>query len=578
MILKKNVLIEFKICYNDYKCKRVRIGRCVIVSKVFSPFIYFFKGILVFFRALISIFYHAFLALPLVIKARKIKPDETPSEEEVKFKQDNAGRAILDTITANEDNDFNIDITAAEEDNEEGSLTKFGKKLMAIPEKIREQNTVSLIKKYTKNKGEPVPLTINYDGPDAVKSKDKQVYEYIIKTPEGRYQKGYFSAFSKVEVYSFLRSEGNIVYSIRTNKWLQTTHNNIAGNSKIKIKDLNFLLTQLSTYLKAGIPLADSVKILVKQFNNKNYQRILRGVVYDLSIGKNFSEALEKQGKAFPQMLINMVRAAEMTGELPETLDDMAEYFAETEATRKAMVTAMMYPVIIFVIAIAVGTFIMLYVVPQFVEIYESMDDAEIPGITLFVLAISDFLQKYIIIIGVAVILLLLVIIYLYRHVKPFRRAIQLFGMKSPGFGNIIIYNEVTMFTKTFASLLAHNVFITDSMTILNKVTNNEIYKGLIIKAINNIAKGGKISTAFKDHWAFPIPAYEMIVTGEKTGQLPEMMQKVAVYYQDLHRNAITRIKTFIEPILILLLTGMVGVIVLAIVVPMFNMYGSIQQ
>ena len=273
-----------------------------------------------------------------------------------------------------------------------------------------------------------------------------------------------------------------------------------------------------------------------------------------------------------------MVRTAEMTGELPETLDDMAEYFAETEATRKAMVTAMMYPVIIFVIAIAVGTFIMLYVVPQFVEIYESMDDAEIPGITLFVLAISDFLQKYIIIIGVAVILLLLVIIYLYRHVKPFRRAIQLFGMKLPGFGNIIIYNEVTMFTKTFASLLAHNVFITDSMTILNKVTNNEIYKGLIIKAINNIAKGGKISTAFKDHWAFPIPAYEMIVTGEKTGQLPEMMQKVAVYYQDLHRNAITRIKTFIEPILILLLTGMVGVIVLAIVVPMFNMYGSIQQ
>ncbi len=576
MILMKNVLNEFKICYNDYKYRGIRRGRCIIVSKVFSPFIYFFKGIAVFFRALISMFYHAILALPFVIKSRKVPKANPSKEEDIKFNEANAGKAILDTINANEDNDFNIDINAEEEESE-GQLEKLGKKLMSIPERIREQNALSLIKKYTKNKGEPIPLTINYDGPDAVKSKDKKVYEYIIKTAEGRYQRGYFNAFSKVEVYSFLKSEGNTIYSIRTSKWLQTTHSNITGNSKIKIKDLNFLLTQLSTYLKAGIPLADSVRILVKQFKNKNYQRILRGVVYDLSIGKNFSEALEKQDKAFPQILINMVRAAEMTGELPETLDDMAEYFEETEATRKAMVTAMMYPVIIFVIAIAVGTFIMLYVVPQFVEIYESMDDAEIPGITLFVLAVSDFLQKYIIIIGVVVILLLFITIYLYRHVKSFRKTVQLFGMKLPGFGNIIIYNEVTMFTKTFASLLAHNVFITDSMAVLNKVTNNEIYKQLIVKAINNIAKGGKISTAFKDHWAFPIPAYEMIVTGEKTGQLPEMMRKVAVYYQDLHRNAITRIKTFIEPILILLLTGMVGVIVLAIVVPMFSMYSSIQ-
>ena len=548
------------------------------MSKVLSPFIYFFKGIIVFFRAIISIFYHAVMAVPFVIKARNIPNVETPKEEDIKFQKDNAGKAILDTINANEDNAFNIDITTEEEPEVETSFTKFTKKLMEFPEKISQQNTLSLIKKYTKNKGEPVPMSINYEGADATKSKDKQVYEYLIKTPEGRYQKGYFSAFSKVEVYSFLKSEGNIVYNIRTSKWLQTTHSNIAGNSKIKTKDLNFLLTQLSTYLKAGIPLADSVKILVKQIKNKNYQRILRGVVYDLSIGKNFSEALEKQGKAFPQILINMVRTAEMTGELPETLDDMAEYFAETEATRKAMVTAMMYPVIIFIIAIAVGTFIMLYVVPQFVEIYESMDNAEIPGITLFVLAVSDFLQQYIIIIGVVVIFLLLIAIYLYRHVKSFRKTVQYIGMKLPGFGNIIIYNEVTMFTKTFASLLAHNVFITDSMAILNKVTNNEIYRQLIVKAINNVAKGGKISTAFKDHWAFPIPAYEMIVTGEKTGQLPEMMKKVAVYYQDLHRNAITRIKTFIEPVLILLLTGMVGVIVLAIVVPMFNMYSAIQQ
>ena len=554
----------------------IRIERLVTMGKI--P-VYIGRGFIVFFKALGSLLYHAVMAVPFMIKSRNIPQVEEITEEDIKFRKANAGKSIMDTINSNEQNDFDLEIDAEEvEDSSNDPLTRLGKKLMSIPERMKEKNTLSLLKKYTKYKGEPVPMTINYDGPDAIKSPERQVYEYIIKDQNGKFITGYFNAFSKVEVYSFLRSEGNTVYNIRTSKWLQTTHSNVAGNSKIKIKDLNFLLTQLSTYLKAGIPLADAVKILVRQFKNKNYQRILRGVVYDLSIGKNFSEALEKQGKAFPQILINLVRAAEMTGELPETLDDMADYFAETEATRKAMVTAMMYPVIIFIIAIGVGTFIMLYVVPQFVEIYESMDDASIPGITLFVLALSDFLQKYIIVIGLLVVLALIVSIYLYRNVKSFRKAIQLFGMKLPGFGNIIIYNEVTMFTKTFASLLAHNVFITDSMTILNKVTNNEIYKELIKKAINNIAKGGKISTAFKEHWAFPIPAYEMIVTGEKTGELPEMMQKVAVYYQDLHRNSISRIKTFIEPILILMLTVMVGVIVLAIVVPMFNMYSAIQQ
>ena len=167
---------------------------------------------------------------------------------------------------------------------------------------------------------------------------------------------------------------------------------------------------------------------------------------------------------------------------------------------------------------------------------------------------------------------------YLYKNVKVFRTLMQWIMMHLPVFGNVIIYNEVTTFTKTFASLLSHNVFITDSMEILNKVTNNEIYKMLILDTITNLAKGEKISESFKDHWAFPVPAYEMLVTGERTGQLPEMMAKVSDYYQDLHRNAVTRIKTFVEPVLIIFLTAIVGIIVLSIVIPMFGLYQSVQS
>jgi type IV pilus assembly protein PilC len=401
----------------------------------------------------------------------------------------------------------------------------------------------------------------------------------VVQNPDGKTVKGYFEAFSKVEVHSFLLSEGNIVYSIKTSKLIQLLHGH-RGNTigKIKTKDLIFMLAQLSTYIKAGIPLVESIKILIKQFNNSTYERILRGVIYDLTTGESFSEALSKQGEAFPRLLINMVKASEMTGELPESLDEMEEYYTESEETRKAMITAMMYPMIIFFVALGVGVFIMLYVVPKFVDIYNNMDNAEIPGITKAVLALSAFLQNNVIWLFLGLVAVILIFGYLYKNIKSFRTGVQWLLMHIPVIKNIIIYNEVTMFSKTFASLLSHNVFITDSMDILNKVTNNEIYKMLIIDTITNLAKGEKVSAAFKDQWAFPLPAYEMIVTGEKTGQLAEMMAKVSKYYQDLHKNAVARIKTFIEPIMILFLTGIVGVIVLSIVIPMFNMYDAIQE
>ena len=290
------------------------------------------------------------------------------------------------------------------------------------------------------------------------------------------------------------------------------------------------------------------------------------------------AEALLKQNVAFPKLLINMVKTSEMTGELPEVLDDMSNYYAETERTRKQMITALMYPSIVFVFATGVITFIMMFVIPQFVEIYETMDASQIPGFTLAVIGASEFIQNYIVWILVGIVIFILIFMYLYKNVKLFRTICQWILMHIPVIGTTVIYNEVTMFTKTFSSLLSHNVFITDSMEVLNKITNNEIYKMLILDTITNLAKGEKISKAFENHWAFPIPAYEMLVTGEKTGELAEMMGKVATYYQDLHKESVTRIKSFIEPILTVFLTAVVGVIILAVIIPMFSMYGSIQN
>ncbi len=457
-------------------------------------------------------------------------------------------------------------------------ISDFFMSIISIPKKIKKKNDEAKQKQRDRKNLSRQVLLIDFDGEDAVKSSEKQIYEYVAKDTEGKIIKGYFDAFSKVEVHSFLLNEGYEVYSIRTSKWINFFHRNYSSNRvKIKTKDLIFFLTQLSTYIKAGIPLVDSLKILSRQYKQKSYQRIFKSMMYDLTMGENFSTAMEKQGVAFPKLLINMVRASEMTGELPEALDDMDQYYTEAEATRKQMITALTYPSVIFVISIAVMTFIMVFVVPKFVEIYDAMDSAQIPKFTIIVMKISDFLQNNLVFLLISIVIIIILIKWLYDNVKALRMLMQSFAMHLPVFGNIIIYNEVTMFTKTFASLLKHNVFITDSMEILNKITNNEIYKNMILDTINNLAKGEKISAAFKDQWAFPIPAYEMIVTGERTGQLPEMMSKVSTYYQEQHKNSVTRVKAFVEPALIIFLAVGVGFIVLAIVIPMFNMYNEIQ-
>ncbi len=429
-------------------------------------------------------------------------------------------------------------------------------------------------KNHQENKKEV--MLMNFGEEDTAKSDKKQTYIYEAKDADGKYIKGKFDAFSKVDVHSFLINEGYEVYSIKTSKWINFLYGSSSINApKYSKKELVFFLTQLSTYLRAGISLIDSLRIFSNQEKKANKKKVMQSIVYELVMGESFSNALDKQGKAFPRLLINMIKTAEMTGELPETLDDMADYYDSLEKTRKQMISAMMYPSIVFVMSIAIVTFIMLYVVPQFVDIYSGIG-AEIPAITQFIINLSNFLGKYYLYIFLGIAGIIVLLVYLYKKIKLFRTMVQYITMKLPIIGKIIIYNEITTFTKTFGSLLNHNVFITDSMEILSKITNNEIYKMIIYDTITNLSKGESISASFKDHWAFPDVAYEMLLTGERTGELGKMMNKVSVFYQEQHAALVTQMKSLIEPVMIAFLAFLVGGLLLAIVIPMFSLYNQI--
>ena len=401
-------------------------------------------------------------------------------------------------------------------------------------------------------------------------------FKYKVKDIDGKIIESFFDAENKIDVESFLLNKGYEIIKIEEDK-LSTSLGlaNMATSQKMSSKDLNFFLTQLSTYVKSGIPLLDSMEILSRQSKKKNTQMLYRKIVFDLNRGLSFSECLEKQGKVFPKMLINMLKTSEMTGDLTGVLDDMAAYYKRQDSNRKQIINAMTYPSVLMVFAVAVLTFVITYVVPSFTSMYESTGSS-LPGITVAIMNISNFVTgNWYYILGV-IVLVVGIFVLLYKSSKKFKYFMQSFVMHIPVVKDIVKYNQIVTFTGTFSTLIKHDVFITDSMDILSKITENEVYKKIINDAIVNLSKGNGVSVAFKGHWAFPETAYEMLVTGEKTGKLGEMMQHVATYYQEEQTNIVARLKSLIEPIMIVLLAVIVGVILLAVVVPMFDIYSTI--
>lgn len=401
-------------------------------------------------------------------------------------------------------------------------------------------------------------------------------YKYKVKDTDGKIIESFFDAENKIDVESFLLNKGYEIIKIEEDK-LSTNLGlaNMATSQKMSSKDLNFFLTQLSTYVKAGIPLLDSMEILSRQSKKKSTQMLYRKIVFDLNRGLSFSECLEKQGKVFPKMLINMLKTSEMTGDLTGVLDDMAAYYKRQDSNRKQIINAMTYPSVLMVFAVAVLTFVITYVVPSFTSMYESTGSS-LPGITVAIMNISTFVtSNWYYILGV-IVLVVGIFVLLYKSSKKFKYFMQSFVMHIPVVKDIVKYNQIVTFTGTFSTLIKHDVFITDSMDILSKITENEVYKKIINDAIVNLSKGNGVSVAFKGHWAFPETAYEMLVTGEKTGKLGEMMDHVATYYQEEQTNIVARLKSLIEPIMIVLLAVIVGVILLAVVVPMFDIYSTI--
>ncbi|MGE7543577.1 type II secretion system F family protein [Sporosarcina newyorkensis] len=398
-------------------------------------------------------------------------------------------------------------------------------------------------------------------------------------TYEGRdaksIRRGTITATNKRDAAVKLKNQGIRVVSIVEQKETVLTKDITIG-SPVKREQLIMFLRQFSTLLQAGVTIVDAVRILAMQVEQPAFRKILNAVQEDLRTGTPLSDALAKHPKAFEPLILNMVGAGEVSGTVDESLDQLADHFEKAYRTRQKVTSAMAYPVVVGILALGVVIFLLSFVVPMFVDMFDSIG-GELPWLTLFVLAASDWMQNYwyllVLLVAASVVGVLLL-----RNNPQGKYMLDSFLLRMPIFGNIVKKSSLAMMTRTLSSMFSSSVPILQALTMTERVIGNEVISRVVGQSRQSMERGGSLTEPMMNHWAFPPLIPHMIAIGEETGSLDSMLAKVADFYEKEVEAATDRLKALIEPIMIVILAAIVGTIVLAIMIPMFSMFEQIDS
>jgi type IV pilus assembly protein PilC len=394
-------------------------------------------------------------------------------------------------------------------------------------------------------------------------------FKYSGRDRRGKRQ-GTVTADSRREAMVKLKEDGIRVIEMTMVPETLLTMELTIGNP-VKLQHFVIYLRQFATLIKAGVTVVDATGILAVQTESKPLKKALLAVEGDLREGNPYSEAVTKHKKIFNSMFINMVKAGEVAGSLEETLEKLADDFEKQHDTRSKVVSALTYPAVIGVLALGAVVFLLIGVVPTFVTMFEDMG-AELPGITKFVLNASEFMQSYWWVIFLVVLFFVFLILYLKKNKKT-KYYLDYFLLRMPVFGNMLQKAALARMMRTLSSLFSSSVPILHAMSIVEKVVENEVLGKVIRESRDSLEKGRSMTEPMMNHWAFPPLVTQMITIGEGTGALEAMLSKIAEFYEKEVEQGTDRLKSLIEPIMIVFLAGIVGVIVLSIMMPMFSMF-----
>ena len=394
-------------------------------------------------------------------------------------------------------------------------------------------------------------------------------FKYIAKDKDGKTVNGIMDSANSVALVDALRQKELTIISIEEVKEKSKASMSIGGD-KASADDLVIFSRQLATMVDAGIPLVGALDALQDQMEKQGFKNIVRKVRDNVEGGLSLSEALSKQPNVFSPFFINMVRAGESSGNLDEILDRVAIYMEKTIALIRKVKSSLIYPAVVVMMAIAITTFLIVFVVPTFKSIFATIG-VELPLPTLILIAISDIMRKWILLVIIAVAVFIFAI---SRLIKTDKGALVWDSMmlKLPVLGPLLRKVAVARFARTLSTLQKSGVSILTALEIVGKTSGNKVIEMAVIQTKMSIKEGESIAQPLTASKVFPPMVTRMISVGEQTGKLEEMLSKIADFYESEVDAAVSGLTSLIEPLIIAFLGIVVGGIVISMFLPIVKL------
>ena len=403
-------------------------------------------------------------------------------------------------------------------------------------------------------------------------------FEYIVRTQDGKRLEGKIEAENlnraneKLEEKKFTivkLSENEVAFDFlgpfldRLNLELDKFKN------RVPLSTLVFFTRQLSTMFSAGLTLEKSIFFLSQEEKNKKFKKILGDLDQNIKRGMLLSDTLERHPGVFNNLFISMVRAGEVSGKLAETLEELADYLETVEETQRKVKSAMYYPVFIMGFLVITLFLTFTYLIPSFSDVYDQLG-SELPYYTVLMVNIGEWLQSNVFFVLFAS-FTSLVAIWMGTLTDSGKLVKDRLLLRIPIFGKIIKDNILSKFSKTFGILVNAGVPIIDTLELVKKVVDNRVYELATIEASKNIENGASISQALKNTGEFPSVMIQLLSTGEETGEIDTLSLKASEFYTKQVNASVDRLTSIIEPLLIILVGGVIGIIVVATYLPIFH-------
>lgn len=420
-------------------------------------------------------------------------------------------------------------------------------------------------------------------------------FKFVASDAQGKETEGVLEAESQARVLALIREKGFFPTSVteigatvvraevkksttglnREIKLPQFAQDFLAG--KVKNKQLMVVTRQLSTLLEAGVPLLRGLQILIRQEAHPTLRKALSGIQESVEGGSTFAEALSNHPKVFNQLYVNMVRAGEAGGVLELVLLRLAEFMEKSERLKNKIKAAMVYPIVVMIIAMAILTFMMVWIVPKFSAIFQGFFGAgkRLPGLTMFVMSVSNNAVRYgvwIVVISIAAVIALRLV---YRTTKG-RFIIDGIVLRIPIFGKLARLGAVARFARTLGTLLTSGVPILQALTIVSDTVGNAVISKAVLAIHDSVKEGETVAGPMEQSGSFPLMAVSMVQVGEESGALPEMLAKVADTYDNEVDTTVEALTSILEPIMIVLLAVIVGTIVISMFLPIITIISGV--